>query len=97
MEDIKEEEKKINKIVIDGKEQNVINSVTVIEIIAHKLEDGSEIRQVIAQEFMMIKHKAYMVKVLTDAINTVMRAVARTPKIDLTRNIPRINDIFRRR
>ena len=59
---------------IGGVEHKVVNTCTVMEIIAHKLENGQEVRQVIAQEFLMTGHKGYLVKALTDAINTVMGA-----------------------
>lgn len=96
-DEIKEEQKPREKIIIDGKECEIVNSVTVMEIIAHKLDNGREIQQVIAQEFMMVDHKPYMIKCLTDAINTIMRAQRRENKIVKAGHIPRITDIFRRR
>lgn len=71
----------IKKIKIGDKEIAVKNSCTVIEIVAHQLENGQEVQQVIAQGFMMTDHKVYMVKALTDAINTVTRAEKNKPKI----------------
>ncbi|RKY32673.1 MAG: hypothetical protein DRP74_02220 [Candidatus Omnitrophota bacterium] len=95
------------KLTIGDKEYKVVNTVTVMEIIVHKLEDGREVSQVIAHEFMMVNHKTYMVRLLTDAIMTVMRARARKPLIKLMSEAtfnklrrsagPRIRDIFRRK
>ncbi len=77
-------ENKLTKIMgPDGKEHKVINSVTVMEIMVHKLENGQELSQVVAHEFMMVDHKTYMVKLLTEAINTVMHATKREPMVKL--------------
>jgi hypothetical protein len=61
----------------------VVNSAEVIGIWVHKLENGQEVSQVIAHEFMMVDHKAYMIRLLTDAIMTVMRAKNRASYIKL--------------
>ena len=58
----------------DGKEYEVVNTVTVMEIVAHKLENDQEIPQFIAPEFMMVDHKDYMVNILTKAILAVVDA-----------------------
>lgn len=71
------------KIKVGDKEYKVVNTVTMYEILVHKLENGKEISQVVAHEFMMVEHKPYMVKLLTDAIMTVMRATKREPMIKL--------------
>jgi hypothetical protein len=76
-------EKKLTKIKLGDKEINVVNSVTVMEIVVHKLETGQEVQQVIAHEFMMADQKPYMVRLLTEAINTVMRAQKRQNYIEL--------------
>lgn len=76
-----DEEGHLAKIEVNGKEHKVVNSCTMMEILVHKLEDGREISQVIAHEFMMADHKEYMVKMLTDAITTVMRAKKRSSLI----------------
>src|SRR3990167_9318901 len=65
------------KIKVGDVEYKVVNSVEVISIMVHKLENGKEISQVIAHEFMMADHKRYMVELLTQAINTVMKAEKR--------------------
>lgn len=65
---------KLKEIEIEGKMIKIVNTVTVMEIIVHKLETGQELSQVVAHEFMMVDHKQYMVKLLTEAMNTVMRA-----------------------
>lgn len=78
-----DESGKLTKIKVGDKEYNVINSVQMIEIVVHKLDDGKEYAQVVAHEFMMTEHKPYMVKLLTDAINTVMRAEKRQNYIKL--------------
>lgn len=72
--DCETEKGEIRSITVDGQKINVVNTVTLMEIIVHKLEDGREVSQVMAQEFMMVDHKQYMIKQLTDAINVVMRA-----------------------
>ncbi len=61
-------------IEINGKQVKVVNTVTMMEIVVHKLEDGTEVNQFIAHDFMMVDHKSYMIKLLTDAINTVAKA-----------------------
>lgn len=71
------------KITVGDKEYKVVNSCTMLEIIVHKLENGQEVSQLIAHEFMMVDHKAYMVKLLTDAIDKVMRAQKRKSMIKL--------------
>lgn len=68
------EEGHLGSIEIDGKQVKIVNTATVVEILAHRLENGREVTQVVAHEFMMVEHKAYMVRLLTDAINTVMKA-----------------------
>lgn len=68
------EEGHLATIEVNGKDVKVVNSVVMLEIVVHKLEDGSEVQQVVAHDFMMVDHKPYMVKLLTDAINTVMKA-----------------------
>lgn len=68
---------RIKSLMIDGKQVKVVNTVTLMEIIVHKLEDGREVTQCIAQDFMMTEHKEYMVRQLTDAINMVMRAATK--------------------
>lgn len=84
MEHIKtNEEGHLAKIKIGDQEFKVVNSVTIISIVVHKLEDDKEISQLIAHEFMMTDHKAYMIKHLTDAINKVARAEKRKPLIQL--------------
>ena len=75
---------KLTKVkAADGKEYNVVNTATVIEIVVHKLDNGQEVSQVVAHEFMMVDHKRYMVKLLCDAIDVVMKAKKREPMIKL--------------
>ena len=73
----------LTTIKVNGKEVKVVNSVCVMQIMVHKLENGQEASQVIAHEFMMVDHKRYLVRLLTEAINTVMRAEKRKPLIHL--------------
>jgi len=68
---------KVNKIFINGEEVEIVNSVTIMEVVVHKLVNGQEVQQLIAHEFMMTDHKPYMVRQLTEAINTVVRAKRR--------------------
>lgn len=77
------EEGHLGKIKVGDKEYRVVNTVKMVEIMVHKLENGQEISQVIAHEFMMAEHKEYMVKLLTDAIMTVMRAKKRANMVKL--------------
>lgn len=67
----------------DGKEYVVVNSATLMEIVVHKLENGQELSQVIAHEFMMVDHKRYLIKHLCDAIDTVMKAKKRAPLVKM--------------
>jgi len=78
-----DEQGHLAKIKVGDKEYKVTNSAEVIGIWVHKLENGQEISQVIAHEFMMVEHKTYMVRLLTDAIMTVMRAQKRQNYIKL--------------
>jgi len=71
----------VKKIVVNGKELEIVNTVTMMEIVIHKLVDGTELQQVIAHEFMMVDHKPYMVRMLTEAINTVMKTKKRKSSI----------------
>ena len=73
----------LSKIMVGDKEYKVVDTVTVMELVVHKLESGQEISQVIAHEFMMVDHKSYMVRLLTDAINTVVKAKKRKNMIKL--------------
>lgn len=61
-------------INIDGKDVKVIDCVTMIEVRVVKLENGKEFSQLIADEKMMINHKPYMTRLLTDAILAVAKA-----------------------
>ena len=92
------------KIKVGDQEFKVTNSAEMIGIWVHKLENGKEVSQVVAHEFMMTDHKAYMIRLLTDAINTVARAKKREPMIKLASEAmfnrlrrSRIKDIFRGR
>jgi hypothetical protein len=67
------EEGHLGSVEVDGKMVKVVNSCTMIQIVVHKLEDGREVQQLIAQDFMMVDHKAYMVKLCTYAIDTIMK------------------------
>ena len=78
---IEPEEGHLGKVTIDGKEVKIVDTTTVIEIRVHKLENGKELSQVVAHEFMMTDHKSYMIMLLTEAINTVMKAIRRTPAL----------------
>src|SRR3990172_6600013 len=73
----------LSKIMVGDKEYKVVDTVTVMELVVHKLESGQELSQVIAHEFMMVDHKSYMVRLLTDAINTVVRTKKRTSYVKL--------------
>lgn len=97
------EEGHLAKIKVGDKEYKIVNSCTMLEIIVHKLENGQEVSQVIAHEFMMVDHKKYMIKLLTDAINMVMRAEKRNNYIKLASEAmfnklrrSRIKDIFKK-
>lgn len=61
-------------VEVNGKRVKVVNTCTMLEIVVHKLEDGRELTQVVGHDFMMVDHKPYMVGLLTEAINTVMKA-----------------------
>lgn len=78
-----QEQKLLATVKIEGEEHKILNSVTVIEIVVHKLDNDKELSQVIAHEFMMTDHKTYMLRLLTDAIMTVARARKRKPMIKL--------------
>ena len=80
---ITNEQGNLTKIKVGDKEYSVVNSTEAIGIWVHKLENGQEVSQVIAHEFMMTDHKNYMVKLLTDAITTVMRAQKRQNYVKL--------------
>jgi len=101
-----DEEGHLAKIKVGDKEYKVVNTAKVIEIIVHRLENGKEVSQVIAHEFMMVEHKKYMVKLLTEAINTVMRAEKRSNMVrivseamfnKLKNHRRRMRDIFPKR
>ena len=77
------EEGHLATFTVDGKEYKVVNSCKMIDIWVHKLENGKEVSQVVAHEFMMVDHKTYMIRLLTDAIMTVMRAKKRTSMVKL--------------
>lgn len=72
-----ENDKGMKVVGSDGKVHKVVNSATVMELRVHKLENGSEHFQLVAHEFMMVDHKPYMIRLLTEAMNTVMRAKKR--------------------
>ena len=100
------EEGHLARIKVGDKEFKVINSCTMIEIVVHRLENGKELQQVIAHEFMMTDHKPYMIKLLTDAINTVAKAVKRKSTLSVVSEAmlnkimnrrPRMKDKFPRR
>jgi len=78
-----DEQGHLAKIKVGDTEYKVVNSAEVIGIWVHKLENGQEVSQVIAHEFMMVDHKAYMVRLLTDAIMTIMRAKNRASYLKL--------------
>ena len=71
----KQQDSHIGVVSLDGKELKVMNSVTVLSIQVDKLEDGREVSRLIAHEFMMTKHKAYMTGLLTWAIMKVYKII----------------------
>lgn len=77
----------LGTLKVGDKEYKILDTVKVIEIIVHKLENGQEISQVIAQEFMMTEHKKYLVRLLTKSIDTVMEAKKRDPIIKLASEV----------
>lgn len=77
----------IGSMEVDGVEHKIINSVTLIEIRIHKLENNREATQVIAEEFMMTDYKKYMIIHLTEAINIVMNAKRRNNVLKLSSGI----------
>jgi len=101
-----DKEGQLASITVGDKQYKIVNTATAIEIVVHKLEDGTEISQIVAHEFMMADHKPYMVHLLTEAINTVMKAKRRKSMVKLAsqaminqikRSRPRMKDMFRKR
>jgi len=60
---------------IGGEDFKVMNTATVLSIQVHKLENGKEVSQLIAHEFMMTEHKAYLTGLLTWAITKVFKVI----------------------
>jgi len=88
----------------DGKEHKVVDIVTVIELQVVKLENGKEVTQVKCRQDLMVKHKRYIVSMLTEAINVVMMAqgdgtlITKATKAMFNKMMnrnPRIKDRFR--
>jgi len=67
----------------EEKPTDVINTVTMMEVRVHQQRDGRERVELVAQEFMMIDHKTYMIHLLTDCINMVARAQKRKREVKL--------------
>lgn len=56
---------------------DVINKVTLMEIVIKRHRDNSETVQLICQENLMVNHKQFLIKKLLTAIEIVMAATAR--------------------
>ena len=56
---------------------DVINQVTLMEIVVKRHRDNSETMQLICQENLMVNHKQFLIKKLLTAIEIVMSATKR--------------------
>lgn len=74
----------------DPNNPKVVNSVTLIEIRVHKLDNGKEKTEVIGQEFMMCDHKVYMIDKLIEAMRIVNHAIRRKPLIHTASQISNV-------
>lgn len=68
-------------------ERKIIDEVCVMELTMRKWSDGTEDLGVKCQEELMVKHKAFLIKILTQAINFVMNAAASPGMIQKVREI----------
>ena len=56
---------------------DVINQLTLMEIVIKRHRDNSETMQLICQENLMVNHKQFLIKKLLTAIEIVMSATAK--------------------
>lgn len=77
--DIRIQEDKESNERIDKHESpdDVINQVTLMEIVIKRHRDNSETMQLICQENLMVNHKRFLIKKLLTAIEIVMAATAK--------------------
>ena len=61
----------------DPNNPKTVNSVTIMEIRVHQLDNGKERTEIVAQEFMMVHHKRYMIDKLLEAMRITNHAVER--------------------
>ena len=68
--------KKIEPEVKTESPDDVINQVTIMEIVSKKHRDNSESIQVVCPEDLMVNHKKFLIKKLITCIDIVLNATA---------------------
>ena len=66
--------------------EDIVNSVTLMEIRVHLLANGKERTEVIAHEFMMTEHKPYMIDKLCEALVRISKGIIKNPKGQFIKN-----------
>lgn len=66
--------------------EDIVNTVTIMEIRVHLLANGKERTEVIAHEFMMTEHKRYMIDKLCEALLRVSKGIIKSPNGQFIKN-----------
>jgi hypothetical protein len=66
--------------------EDIVNSITVMEIRVHLLANGKERTEVIAHEFMMTEHKGYMIDKLCEALLRISKGIIKSPNGQFIKN-----------
>jgi len=74
--------------------EEIVNSVTIMEIRVHLLANGKERTEVIAHEFMMTEHKPYMIDKLAEALVRISRGVVKNTKGEFIKGYPYIRRLY---
>jgi phenylpyruvate tautomerase PptA (4-oxalocrotonate tautomerase family) len=61
----------------EKKKPKIVNTVTLLEIRVHKLDNDKERTEVICQEMMATEYKQYTISKLLEALSIINRAVKR--------------------
>lgn len=74
--------------------EEIVNTVTLMEIRLHLLANGKERTEVIAHEFMMTEQKRYMIDKLAEAMLRLSRGIVKNTKGEFIRGYSYVKRLY---
>ncbi len=74
--------------------EEIVNTITIMEIRVHLLANGKERTEIIAHEFMMVEHKGYMIDKLSEALLRISKGIIKNTRGEFIKDYSKVKRLY---